>query len=172
MSIDVPSSRIPIRAADFRYGRPILSGDSALDRYGGLKGLNSEINHAYAHKLQVQAENWTRDPTKHVFETTSTSYVQASYKVSVWAPKDLTALRLTVWCSRATVMLRTSQGDSADSSTIGATAAAATVDWTPYAATGAFLTAYIRVKATAGHTAKIYGWRVEDVALDAADFPA
>jgi microcystin degradation protein MlrC len=180
MAIELPTTRIGLRAESFRHDRPILSGEHNDDSRFGFRGIVAESNHAYAYRTATLASAREYDDSP-IFETTATTATDATGTFVVELGADVANVRVVADVqhdgsgggSGATVTLSTSDATAdASASSSGSTREQKTATIALTRTSGAALEIKLQLHvASGGGTAKLYGYAIQEVPLIAADIP-
>ena len=173
MAQDLPLSKLDIRSAFFRYGRPLLSGEDSVDHRYGIRGLSSQVNHGYAYRVHVISSFYPLEAfDTEFFSTAAAGAVDATGEVSIELGANVKYLAVQADVSDAVLTLTTTlNGAGPVTPTVVGRSVATSTSGTLTDQTGATVRVKVQLHNSAGGTAKIFSYCIYEVALVAADIP-
>ena len=171
MVVRLPTTRLDIPDERFRSLQEIRSGDATADEVFGMRGVNSQANHAYAYRVHTLVAEAAHDLSE-IYDTTSNTETTVFGPVTITFGADVETIRLVTLCEQCDIILRVYDGSSWDSTTGSVTTKA--VDTRTRAlntTTGVTGRVEIRFSAKASQTGKIYALVIQEVVLASGDLP-
>lgn len=174
MAVDLPGDITGVRLQHYLRNRPLISGDAAADKAYGLRGLSSEINHAYAYRVHsLESMSFPESDDTAFFTTGSTALVELA--TGVYGIHHLCDDVVNVVCIADMVQGYVDIEVNGNNQTgAGVTTRAidtATLSLVGSGDIGDIVPYRIRVKAQSGQTCELYRLAVYELVLAAGDIP-
>jgi hypothetical protein len=175
MAANVPSALLGVSLRFFLRGRPVVSGEVAADHIYGFRGLNSEVNHAYAYRVHTVEVMGGPESDDTEIASSAISYGYNAIGGSGCyglhhSGEDVAKIRLVVDIEQGYAQL---DWNGTTQATSGATTRAIkTADLTIASGDKGDLVKYqVKIKAQSNQTCKLYRLAIHELVLVAGDLP-